>query len=65
VVVKVRHFHYRILDNMNMMCDNCGRREDFSPLRLGKRCGLCKSGKWIPVKNPAFSVVTSSESVKT
>ena len=55
---------YKGRDDMNMMCNHCGRREDLSPLRLGKICGKCHEGKWIPIKNPAFEVVTSSEPVK-
>jgi hypothetical protein len=35
---------------MMMECTNCNRKEDFSPLRLGRTCGKCKAGKFRPVK---------------
>jgi hypothetical protein len=33
-----------------MQCTHCHRTAEFSPLRLGKVCGQCKTGKWIPKK---------------
>lgn len=33
---------------MDMQCTSCHKTADFSPLRLGKMCGQCKMGTWIP-----------------
>lgn len=33
-----------------MQCTHCNKTADYSPLRLGKNCGQCKQGKWIPRK---------------
>ncbi len=33
---------------MDMQCTSCHKTADFSPLRLGKKCGQCKNGTWIP-----------------
>uniref|UniRef100_A0A6M3KZV6 Uncharacterized protein n=1 Tax=viral metagenome TaxID=1070528 RepID=A0A6M3KZV6_9ZZZZ len=33
-----------------MQCTHCRRTAEFSPLRLGKICGNCHTGKWIPKK---------------
>ncbi len=35
---------------MDMQCTSCHKTSDFSPLRLGKTCGQCKNGTWIPVE---------------
>jgi len=35
---------------MEMQCTHCRKTADYSPLRLGRVCGQCKQGKWIPKK---------------
>lgn len=36
---------------MKMQCSKCGKTADYSPLRLGRLCGKCKQGRWIPMKD--------------
>ncbi len=33
---------------VSMQCTHCRRTADYSPLRLGRVCGNCKTGRWIP-----------------
>jgi len=33
---------------MKMQCNHCGNIGDFSALRLGKSCGKCHQGKYMP-----------------
>jgi len=33
-----------------MQCTNCHKTATYSPLRLGRKCGQCKNGTWIPYK---------------
>ena len=33
-----------------MQCTNCHKTAEYSPLRLGRKCGQCKVGTWIPYK---------------
>jgi len=35
---------------VEMKCSYCSIRVRYSPLRLGRKCGHCKKGKYIPVK---------------
>lgn len=35
---------------MEMQCNYCHKVEDHSPLRLGRSCGQCKQGRWLPKK---------------
>jgi hypothetical protein len=31
-----------------MQCTHCHKVAKYSPLRLGRVCGICKEGRWIP-----------------
>lgn len=33
---------------VEMTCNFCGQSRTYSPLRLGRQCGECHRGKWIP-----------------
>jgi hypothetical protein len=33
---------------MKMQCSRCNAKAEYSPLRLGRLCGRCKWGRWIP-----------------
>lgn len=35
-------------DTVPMQCTYCHRNAEYSPLRLGRVCGRCKQGRWIP-----------------
>jgi len=46
---------------MDMQCTNCHAVADYSPLRLGKTCGQCKQGRWIPKKVEEMKDQTGKE----
>jgi len=46
---------------MEMQCTYCHKTADYSPLRLGKQCGQCHQGRWIPKKVEAMKDQTGKE----
>ena len=44
-----------------MQCTNCHKKADYSPLRLGRKCGECKTGTWIPYKGEAMKDQSGKE----
>lgn len=46
---------------MDMQCTHCRKTADYSPLRLGKTCGECHIGKWIPKKETEMKDQTGKE----
>jgi len=42
-----------------MQCTNCRKTADYSPLRLGRTCGQCKQGRWIPKVKETEEKLTS------
>lgn len=46
---------------ITMQCNYCRKISEYSPLRLGRICGQCRQGKWLPHKEIKMKDQTGKE----